>query len=93
MNYEEIYEAMLAELVEKALHNMMSDPAVRMADENVTAASEALSEAEGYGAQTKLAVDRFLTAINLLLAAQYRHLYIQGAKDMVQTLREFDVIK
>lgn len=93
MDYQEIFDTMLAELVEKALHDMVRNPKVREADAGVTKADDAIHEIASANPKLHDAASRYTAAVNLLLAAQYQYLYIQGAKDMVRMLREFSVIK
>lgn len=93
MEYQEIYDTMLAELVEKALHDMSTDPKIQEADACVTKADDAIFKIAGVMPELREATSRYTAAVNLLLATQYQHLYIQGAEDMVLMLRRFDVIK
>lgn len=46
-----------------------------------------------YDDELKQEVDAYFEAMQLLLGKYIQHLYIQGAKDCVEVLREFGVIK
>ena len=93
----EKYEEILTEFVSRLSQKTMAEQDVESAEAREMA--DKLAELEQrvhdapLDAETKILLDRYISARNALAGLREEYLYAQGAKDCVRFLRELGVLK
>lgn len=91
---KEIISGALNGLVYQALDALTErDEEVRKMEAELSAATESLVQDTPLDVKTRSIVNEYAAKLTALSSRQYRHLYLQGAKDCVALLRELGVIQ
>ncbi len=94
MEYEEILEMMLTELIERGYRQQRKEDEAmdRLVKRRIELKEQAVLCTASLDKQTKQTLEEYFDTIDLIYGLQLKYIYLQGAKDCVRLLKTLDAI-
>ena len=91
---EKILESALDQLIIWALYDLeQSDDAAKQAAENLSKLYDSLKFDDKLDAEVKTRIDQYIQQSISAANSEFRHIYLQGARDCIIIMREFGIIR
>lgn len=94
MEYEEILEMVLTELIERGYRQQRKEDEAmdRLVKRRIELKEQAVLCTGSLDEQVKRTLEEYYDTIDLIYGLQHKYIYLQGAKDCVRLLKTLDAI-